>query len=305
MEKAMNNVSLEDALTRIIKGKKENEDQGSNPINLLLQIILPITLILAIVVYTRANDYNILIKDVTEGPFHEQLVRAYLAIQKQVLLRMLEEAKVKEGEYLGIDLADRDLQNVGFTFFNERLVQDEYKDVSKRTYDHLYERRSQVEDSIFYAVINRTDEELIKVGEEARLQSKSLRQILEIKDIEGERKNLLKFAQEDIRKFMELFSEECANMQIRIIHSIHGYFGKDLQKLDKWDPQLKTLVELYQQAKSKEETDIHSQAIFKRLHEKVKEDFEKQNVPFLPKTWEKKRLKFENVRGGAYVNEQR
>lgn len=157
-------------LEEILNSKKSlrpSGEEAAHPTNVLLQIILPIVLILGVVVFTKIQVLDRLIEEVSRRPFYELYDEAYLELQKQILIRVLERIKSEEREYLGIDLLSGKIEEASNKFVSNRLVDGDFKGICKRTYDRLRQRsRKEEVNHLYDAVLKTTHEELKRVERE-------------------------------------------------------------------------------------------------------------------------------------------
>ena len=101
----MSEPTLEEALLGRRLASPNGVDSGSSAPSLLLQIVLPVTLILGLVVSTKIHEYNALLHDLRGDPFHQKYEQAYLEIEKHLGIRTGhgEAAAFPEAEHVPVE----------------------------------------------------------------------------------------------------------------------------------------------------------------------------------------------------------
>jgi hypothetical protein len=263
-----------------LKGKENEENvDHESAFNILLQIVLPVVLILSFLVTTKIQEITQLVgKDVSEvkkmieitqliGTTDISKVREWIIeLEKQKLIVALIRVKEERIRHYGLDFVSRKVININ----DGRLDDPDFKTTSEKVLEGLGDKKSREVET----------ERLFKlVLDEANLS----------RPITEENK---KFVKEEIRDFINRVIEDLSTIQIGVIKEIFQYLSLKSDELDKWDPNLKELRDLYRKAKTSKEKEALIGKFIVGFNERLKSDLEKEGYVFLEKTWEKMRLQF-------------
>jgi len=236
--------------------------------DVLLQVILPIVLILAFIVFTRIKVLEHFVAEVKEQEGWKQYRVAYLEIQKQVLFKVLEEVKAEKRREFGIDT----FLHKAIEIQEGQLVDEAFMKMCRTTYEKLERYRSQEQNTIYQNVIDLTSQELKKITQE--------KQFLKFDEFESANENLVK---KEIEDFLEGMTKDTINLQHTAIREIEDYFVNNPHKLK--DRKLDQLLDEYISSSEEAKPDIASQ-LYERLYEKLQFDLEQKDCPFLSETWQ-------------------
>jgi hypothetical protein len=246
----------------------ENVDLSSN---ILLQIVFPIVLILAFIVFTKVRDLEIQIYNITRRPGWQQYEAAYLELQKQVLVKTLEELKAQKRKEYGTASLLR--EKIEVQSGRLVLVDERFENLCVKAYERLNTDRdcNNESDSLFHEVVEDAVAELKRLSSEKGLA---------FSPITEENKQ---FIRTETGGFIGEIKTEIVKVQNKTIGEIISYYEAHMGELG--DDKLIQLKEDYIRAPDDRKV-IYAEGIYKHFIEKIKSGLQSQEIRFLEATWQ-------------------
>jgi len=249
--------------------QEDMEEDGYSPLEVLLQITLPIVLILAFLVFAKLEilqqkekRYNAVLKAIGD----DVLVESALDLQKQKMIAALEQVKSERKKSLHVSSFEERSPAIE----SGKLREEFFKSFCEKSYAALNDLNARNRE---------TDELYTRVLEVARILKGNV-----TKENED-------FVRKQILDFLDGLVEDVVQIQHRTIREFFDYYQKlSLTQLDQLDPQLKELRLAYRSAEDDAQSEALTAKIYNHLHEKLKANLDEQKYQFLDVTWQKLRL---------------
>lgn len=262
-----------------------DQEEASHPANVLLQIVLPIVLILAFLVFVRvqileeqASNFFILLDKVKEEPRGELLEEyreSLVELQRQRLLVALEKVKAERRRYFGIDAVSSIRIEAG------QLLDGSFKIACEKTFSHLGNVRSRDAEANFIYQ---------SVLDSAEIRDRGTGKSQGEWDILADPSIITNQNRDHVRRLIEGFIArligEATNLQYESIHEICEFYLVHDEEMEQLDPKLAKFREEYIHAPP-EKKKLYAHKLHNRLVEKLTHGLEEQGFHFFEETWQR------------------